>query len=372
MLRARIQFTIRKALLGIAVLAVVFWLIPEIVDLLSGEGPYNVVQRRSKRWQCGAAPNITVDVLEGFIEVLPGSHGSVSAEFSLVTVTKRSQWAADKASERLILSTSQHGDSIAIATDGASTPQGWLHSYITNQTTVILHVPDGVHLNLRVRKGRIAVGETVSGGRRVRQAVRAASIKAINESKLVDRNPFGLGNIVVNTIAPLAHTDGTSAGTKLLLEASGEIEMRTENALVDASAGYPTTATDELVDAPGIYRDGRERTINFNGSLAAGAQSFRAGGDVAINLAASPALRIRVEAANEISGDLVSGETQRRGDRKLWQGSFGNGPKGDLVIHSSGGSVSLATARPDIPSSTAQSPTQRSSTGSAPVAAQPR
>jgi len=372
MRRARIRFTIWQTLMSVAILGIVMSIIPDLVDLLSGEGPYNALQRLSKRWQCGPAPSITVDVREGSIEVVPSAEGEVSAEILFVTVTKRSQWAADRASEDLHVSTRREADSIAIAADGVSVPQGWLRSYITNQTSIVLGVPDGSHLNLRVRKGRISVGETISGGQRIRQDVRAASINALNESKLEDRNPFGLGDIVIKTSAPLAFSSDANKTTQLVLEAPGEIDVHAENALVDARAGHQVTTTNDVTDKEAMYRDGRECTIKFDGSLAIGQQSFRAGRNVTINLAAPSALRVIADAGQGISGDLINGAVQSSGRRKLWRGSFGDMPHANLMIHSSDGAISLNAARTPISKTPAESRAQRGPTGAASSSIQPK
>jgi hypothetical protein len=100
-----------------------------------------------------------VDVFEGSISVLPSTDGKVTAEIMSVSVTSRSQSAADRALDTIDVTTSQRGNAIEIVARGASVPGSWWgRGYITNKAHVDLHVPEGVRLKLRVGQGCIDDG----------------------------------------------------------------------------------------------------------------------------------------------------------------------------------------------------------------------
>jgi hypothetical protein len=149
-------------MVAVAVMALGMSVFPLLVDLCSDDGPYHALSRVVKSWGCGPASSVALDVLEGSISVSPSTDGRVTAEIMSLSVTSRSQWAADRALGSIDVTTSQRADSIEIVAKGASVPDfGW-RGYITNTVTVDLHVPDGVRLTLRVAKGTIDAGGIVN------------------------------------------------------------------------------------------------------------------------------------------------------------------------------------------------------------------
>lgn len=193
----RVQFTLRRMMLTVAIVALGLASLPVLVDLLSGDGPFHATSRVTRSWNRESPPSITVDDFEGSIDVLPSSDGQVSAEIMCVSVTSRSQWSADRALNTIDVTTSQRGNDIQIVAAGASVADFLWRGYITNTAHVELRVPDGVRLSLRVGHGRIAVGEGFLAGKRVRRPVAASSIRARNESKT--RGLFGEGDIIIDT-----------------------------------------------------------------------------------------------------------------------------------------------------------------------------
>ena len=158
----RVRFTIRRMMIAVAVMALGLSAFPILFDLFSDDGPYHALSRGVRSWDCGPASSVTVDVFEGSISVSPSTDGRVTAEITRVSVTGRSQWAADRALGTIDVTTSQRANSIEIVAKGASVPGfGW-RGYITNTVHVDLHVPDGVRLELRVGEGQIDAGGVVN------------------------------------------------------------------------------------------------------------------------------------------------------------------------------------------------------------------
>ena len=90
--------------------------------------------------------------------VSPSTDGRLTAEITAVSVTKRSQGAADRALGTIEVATSKKGNSIGIIARGVSVPASFWRGYITNEAHVVLHVPDGVRLDLSVGEGTIDAG----------------------------------------------------------------------------------------------------------------------------------------------------------------------------------------------------------------------
>ena len=158
----RMRFTIRRMMIAVAVMALGLSVYPLLDELFSDDGPYHALNRVVRSWACGPASSVTVDVFEGSISVSASSDGKVTAEIMSVSVTSRSQSAAERALGSIEVTTSQSGDSIEIVATGASEPGFGARGYIANTVNVDLHVPDGVRLILRVGKGQIDAGGVVN------------------------------------------------------------------------------------------------------------------------------------------------------------------------------------------------------------------
>jgi hypothetical protein len=158
----RMRFTIQRMMITVAVMALGVSVYPSLVELFSDDGPYHALSRVVKSWGCGPASSVTVDVFEGSISVSASTDGRVTAEIMSVSVTSRSQWAAERALGSIDVTTSQSGDSIEIVATGASEPGFGSRGYITKTVNVDVHVPDGVRLTLRVGKGQIDAGGVVN------------------------------------------------------------------------------------------------------------------------------------------------------------------------------------------------------------------
>jgi hypothetical protein len=175
----RLQFTIRRMMIVVAAAAIGLSICPDLVDLFSGEGPYNALSRVVKSWDCESRSSITVDVVEGSISVSPSTDGRLTAEITAVSVTKRSQWAADRALRSIEVATSQKANSIGIIARGASVPRSLWRHHITNEAHVVLHVRDGVRLDLSVGKGQIDAGGVVNLEGRWRGYFGAGTIQSL-------------------------------------------------------------------------------------------------------------------------------------------------------------------------------------------------
>jgi hypothetical protein len=221
----RMQLSLRQLMIATAVVALVLAALPLLVDLFSDDGPFHAINQVALSWDVEAEPLVAVDVSEGAINVLPSVDGKVSAEITSLSVTSRSQWAAERALRTINVTTRQADNAIEIIATGESDNSSEIRGYITNTTYVVLRVPDGVRLSLRVGRGRIAVGEGYLGGKTVRQPVAASSIIARNQSTM--RDAFGAGDIVIETVGPLGAIDGRSDHSRLQLNATGHIEIRT-------------------------------------------------------------------------------------------------------------------------------------------------
>ncbi len=174
----RVRITIRQMMIAVAVMALGLSAYPALVDLFSDDGPYHAISRLVRSWDCGSASSVTVDVFEGSISVSPSTDGRVTAEIMSLSVTSRSQWAADRALGTIDVTTSRRANSIEIVAMGASVPGfGW-RGYITNTAHVDLHVPDGVRLDLGVGEGQIDAGGVVNLDHRWRGYFGAGTIQS--------------------------------------------------------------------------------------------------------------------------------------------------------------------------------------------------
>ena len=173
----RVRFTIRRMMAAVAVIAVGLPAYPFFEELCSDDGPFHAIRQGVKSWGGGPATSVIVEVFEGSIQVLPSTDGRVTAEIMALSLTSRSQRVADRALETIDVCTSQRGNSIEIVARGApSVPGPEWRGYITNTAHVVLHVPDGVRLDLRVGKGEIDVGGVVNVDHSWRGYFRAGTI----------------------------------------------------------------------------------------------------------------------------------------------------------------------------------------------------
>jgi hypothetical protein len=161
--RPRLRFTIRQMMIAVAIIAMGLCTYPFFEGLFSGEGPFHAIRQSVKSWDCRPGTSVRLEVREGSIEVLPSADGRITAEVMTISITSRSQRVADRALETIEVITTQAGDSIEILAGGAASVPGpeWL-GYLTNLAHVVLHVPEGVRLDLSVSKGQINAGGVVN------------------------------------------------------------------------------------------------------------------------------------------------------------------------------------------------------------------
>jgi hypothetical protein len=156
--------------------------IPLVEEVSSVDPPYHALSRKVTSWSCGPEPSVTADVYEGSISVLPGTAGRITADILAVSLTKRSQAAADRALGSIDVATRPMSNGVEIIARGDASVPG--RRYITNDVHVQLFVPAGIRLDLRVGRGQIAVGSgSTSGGNPLHQPVDASAIRAYVGSK---------------------------------------------------------------------------------------------------------------------------------------------------------------------------------------------
>jgi hypothetical protein len=226
-------------MIAVAVLALGLYAYPFIDELLSEDGPFHAIRLEAKSWDCGPAPTVSINLFEGSIRVFPAADGNVSADIMALSLTSRSQWAADGALETIEVTASQKGDLIEILASGASVDGPLWRGYITNTVDVNVFIPDGVSLKLIVAQGSIDVGTGWSGTKRVRRPVAAESIIARNESRHGIGGPFGWGNVIIDTVVPRGPSDGGPGITHIDVQATGKIEINAENALIESATSGP-------------------------------------------------------------------------------------------------------------------------------------
>ena len=117
---------------------------------------YSASRTIEKTWQAGPSPRIEVDLFEGYINVVQGTDGQVSAVIEPSSVTKVSQAAADAALDDITISAVQQGDTIRITTR-SSTVMSQLKADIE------LRVPPDASLDLLTGHGYIYIGKTCAG-----------------------------------------------------------------------------------------------------------------------------------------------------------------------------------------------------------------
>lgn len=157
MRRLRLRFTIRRMMIAVAVLALGLGSRPLIDELLSDDGPFNATRNVFKKWDAASARSIRVRLSEGSIQVVTSADGKVTANIAAVSVTSRSQRVANRELESIELSIRQVGDSVEIVARGDSVDGHSWRGFIRDAVHVILAVPDGVRLDLKVGKGSILV-----------------------------------------------------------------------------------------------------------------------------------------------------------------------------------------------------------------------
>jgi hypothetical protein len=209
MMLHRVRFTVRRMMAAAAVVAmglcvypwVYFWL----EEVSSIDPPYHALSRKVTSWSCGPEPSVTVDIYEGSISVLPGTAGRITADILGVSVTKRSQAAADRALGSIDVATRPTSDGVEIVARGDASVPG--RRNITNDVNVQLFVPAGARLDLRVGRGQIAVGSgSTSGGKPVHQPVDASAIRACVGSQ--ESVHIGDGEVVIDLLKPSTSSGG--------------------------------------------------------------------------------------------------------------------------------------------------------------------
>jgi hypothetical protein len=333
-----LRFTVRR--LMIAVLAVALGLfayrvLPSISDILRDD-PYPAFSTTTQSWDAGRTPSVTADVFEGWIQVLPSPDGKVTAKVTAVAVTKLSQSDADRALGTIKLTMDQRGDSVRIVARGASEDR------IRKDTFLELHVPQGVHLDLRTGRGEIRVGRDYLGNVPLHRPIAASSVRARNDSKY--RLGYAEGSIMIETSAIPRAGGGSPIPTRLQLDAPGQIEILADFAVVEARAwhGRPPDGWTEA-----DYKTQDEGSITFEGSLAEGAHSLRAAHRITMRLSAPTALRVTGEAVGgSITGDLLTKQVEQREGRSQWIGSVGSEPRGELRLRTDDGPITLDRKSP--------------------------
>ena len=142
-------------MVAVAVTAMGISIYPVLEEIVSIDGPYNALKRGAQRWEVGPAASVTVDISQGSIQVEPSTDGAVTAEIWCHSQTKRSQRAADWALGTIDVRMGRKGDSIEIVARSESVPGSHWRGYLKNEVIVVLHVPEGQRLDLRVPEGPI-------------------------------------------------------------------------------------------------------------------------------------------------------------------------------------------------------------------------
>lgn len=119
---------------------------------------YPAEKRITKKWDAGPAPNVSVDVFAGYINVIQSEDGQVSAVVTTSASFKNSQDGAQAAVDSVAISAVHEEDKIRIrATNPANTRS------LSLQTRVELRVPPGASLELVTGHGYVHVGQCLGG-----------------------------------------------------------------------------------------------------------------------------------------------------------------------------------------------------------------
>jgi hypothetical protein len=326
----------------VAVAAVLLFLHQCVSALLSDlddvfNEPFGAIRKETKSWDLGPSPSITVDVFEGSILVVPSPDGKVNAEITSGVLAEDSRSAAHEALQTIDVQIDQRGDTLRISARGASGPHPG-SSWVRKDVRVDLYVPPGVRLDLRTGRGDIQVGRSFDGSNPIHRPIATASIRARNDS--LYRGGYAEGNIIIET-TPLPSSPDESPTTKLQLDATGQIEILAQNAVVEARAWHGTLPKGWTQAS---YEDGFEGSILFEGTLAEGPHSIRAAHRIEMKLPAETAYQIEAEAiGGAIQGDLLPKPVEARDGRATWKGSIGFKPCVNLRLRADEGPITLRT-----------------------------
>lgn len=132
------------------------WIAKTSLDFLAGmadDSYYPAEKKMSKTWNAGRAPNVSVDLFAGYINVVQSIDDRVSAVFSTTAAFKHSQAGANAAVNGILISNDHEGGTIRIR---ATNPRNLraLHP----RTDVELRVPPGASLDLLTGHGYIHIG----------------------------------------------------------------------------------------------------------------------------------------------------------------------------------------------------------------------
>jgi hypothetical protein len=335
----RLRFTVRRMLAAVAISAMLLFIYRSCpsLDQIFNDGPFNAIATIKKDWDLGPSPTVMVDVFEGTIQVYPSDDGKVHAEVATVGQTKVDQATSEVALKEIDLSLDQRGDSLRIVARGAS-GYSW-GNWIRKEAHLDLHVPPNVRLDLRTGRGEIRVGRDYVKNVLIHRPISAVSVRARNDSKY--RLGYAEGNIIVETTAPPGESGAAPIPTRLQLDAVGQIEIRSVDAIVEARAWHGEVPKN-WNSADYEQYEKEEGSIRFEGRLASGIHSFRAAHRIEMILSPEAAFRVDAEATGDaILGDLLPKPVEPREGRALWKETIGPEPRGLLRLRTDQGAITL-------------------------------
>jgi hypothetical protein len=283
--------------------------------------PYVSSKEYAKSWYAGPSPEVVVDVFAGNIYVVQATDGNVTARVRPSAVTNESQTVADGACAAIRLEMTQGKEGTIRIT--ALVPPAF--SLCRREADVVLHVPQGVRLDLHTRRGDIRVGEAYVGANLVRSPPAVRSIKARADFDGKDWSYHG--DIFVET-AKIPAGDPRTPKTDLQLEGVQQIEIHADEATVQARARGGAFVIEHETATGKLYSEEKvEGSITFVGTLSEGHHSFWAADRADLRLPAGATFDLDAEASG---GAVTSGFPVKAGGvigRSRLQGIVGASPR---------------------------------------------
>jgi hypothetical protein len=155
-----VQFTVRRMMALVAVVAVLIWLatsVPAFLAAVLDDTYYPAQHRITRSWDAGPDPRVEIDVFAGYLNVVQSTDGRVSAKITTSGAYKHSQARADAAVNGVVISATRDGATIRIR---ATNPQK-LRAYQL-RTDVELRVPPEASVDLLTGHGYIHIGQYLS------------------------------------------------------------------------------------------------------------------------------------------------------------------------------------------------------------------